>query len=324
MVHDANLDEGAGASRPASRAGAPTSCNSCHGPTRVRYDRVVDPQTHETFGIAACTTCGLGETFPQPADLGRYYGAEYHGGRHGFTATYCVQRRMRFLKQVAGAPAGRSLLDVGCGDGTFLVSAQEHGWRVAGTEMNPSIARSEGLKIWEALDEASAQAPYDCVTLWHSLEHMRNPRATIEQATALLKPGGTMFVAVPNAEGLQASLFGPKWFHLDVPRHLFHFGTKSLSRMLETAGLSITRTFHLEVELDLFGWTQSALNSIFPEPNLFFHQLTGKPTHAGAVTKSANFVAGSVLTALATPLTAVAPLGKNGAILVMAARKPLG
>jgi SAM-dependent methyltransferase len=231
---------------------------------------------------------------------------------------------MRFVRQVAGAPEGRSLLDVGCGDGTFLLAAQEDGWRVAGTEMNPVIARGDGLHVWEELSEAAAQAPYDCITLWHSLEHMRSPRDVVEQASALLKPGGTMLIAVPNAEGLQATVFGPKWFHLDVPRHLFHFGTRSLSRMIERAGLSVTRSFHLEIELDLFGWTQSALNSVFAEPNVFFHQLTGKPTGAGAGTRSANFAAGVVLTALAAPLTAAGPIAANGAILVMAARKPAG
>jgi SAM-dependent methyltransferase len=302
----------------------PPECNACKGSTRVRFETVVDPQTRETFGIAACTSCGLGETFPQPDDLGRYYGAEYHGGRHGFTATYCVKRRMRFVQHVAGAADGRSLLDVGCGDGTFLLAAQEHGWRVAGTEMNPVIARGDGLRVWEALSEAAAQAPYDCITLWHSLEHMRSPRDVVEQASALLKPGGTMLIAVPNAEGLQASVFGPKWFHLDVPRHLFHFGTRSLSQMIERAGLTVTRSFHLEIELDLFGWTQSALNSVFDEPNMFFHQLTGKPTSAGPVTRSASFAAGVAVTALAAPLTAAGPLAATGAILVMAARKAAG
>ncbi len=199
---------------------APPACNACQSATHVRFETVIDPQTRETFGIAECNECGLGETFPQPADLARYYGADYHGGRHGFTATYCVMRRMRFLRQVAGAADGRSLLDVGCGDGTFLSAARDRGWQVAGTEMNPAIARAQGIRVWEELSAAAAEAPYDCVTLWHSLEHMRSPRDVIEQASALLKPGGTMLVAIPNADGLQASVFGPRWFHLDVPRHL--------------------------------------------------------------------------------------------------------
>jgi SAM-dependent methyltransferase len=299
----------------------PQSCHGCGARVEEKFDRVVDPQTREIFGIAACTRCGLGQTFPQPENLETYYGPDYHGGRHGFTASYCAHRRMRFVRQTAGDARGRRLLDIGCGDGTFLLAARREGWTVAGTEMNPSIARDAGLQVWNGIEEASALAPYACVTLWHSLEHMRAPRDLIGQATHLLEPGGTMLVAVPNAEGLQAEVFGPKWFHLDVPRHLFHFGPRSLSGVLDAAGLEVTRTFHLEMELELFGWTQSALNWVFSEPNIFFHQLTGRPSRAGALSKSANLAAGVLLTALATPLAAAAPLAAKGAILVIAARK---
>jgi SAM-dependent methyltransferase len=229
---------------------------------------------------------------------------------------------MRFVDRMAGDAKGRRLLDIGCGDGTFLVAARADGWQVAGTEMNPSIARAAGLSVWTVLEEAEALAPYACITLWHSLEHLRSPREMIERATRLLEPDGTMLVAVPNAAGLQASIFGAKWFHLDVPRHLFHFGPRSLAKILESSGLVVTRTFHLEAELDLFGWTQSALNSIFSTPNVFFSQLTGRVTDAGGIEKSASFAAGIALTALAAPLTLAGPVASKGAILVMAARKP--
>ncbi len=288
-----------------------------------KFSTVLDPQTREAFGIATCARCGLGQTFPQPDDLARYYGAEYHGGRHGFTAQHCVRRRLGFVRSMTGSGNGRRLLDVGCGDGTFLLAARRDGWIVAGTEMNPSIARGEGLTVWSELAEANEGAPYACITLWHSLEHMRAPRSVLEEAGRMLEPGGTMLIAVPNADGLQASVFGPKWFHLDVPRHLFHFGPHSLAALVEAARLDVVRSFHLEMELDLFGWTQSALNSVFSEPNVFFSELTGRKPRASAISKSVHFAAGALLTALAAPLTAAGPLASSGAILVMAARKSL-
>jgi SAM-dependent methyltransferase len=297
-------------------------CDGCEGPMVEKFGEVLDPQTRETFSIVVCARCGLGQTFPQPDDLAKYYGTEYHGGRHGFTALHCVRRRLGFVRDVVGAGEGRRMLDVGCGDGTFLLAAQRAGWLVAGTEMYPSIARGEGLTVWSELKRAEERAPYACITLWHSLEHMRAPRAVVEEASRMLEPGGTMFIAVPNAEGLQASVFGPKWFHLDVPRHLFHFGSHALTTVVERAGLEVVRTFHLEMELDLFGWTQSALNSVFSEPNVFFYELTGRRPRIGTISKSVHFAAGTLLTALAIPLTAAGPLGSRGAILVMAARKP--
>jgi SAM-dependent methyltransferase len=126
------------------------SCNACGGPLRNRLPVVVDPQTRESFRIEACAACGLGHTLPQPVDLGPYY-AGYHGARHGFTARFCTMRHVRFLRRAAGRPDGRRLLDVGCGDGTFLLAARDEGWQVAGTELDPAIAR----RVAEAVREAA-------------------------------------------------------------------------------------------------------------------------------------------------------------------------
>ena len=298
-------------------------CNVCGGALETRYPQVVDPQSRETFAILACCDCGLGHTDPQPEDLGRYYGPAYHGGRHGFTARYCMARRGHFLAKVAGAGEGRRLLDVGCGDGSFLLEAKAHGWQVFGTEMNPSLARKEGLEVGERLSDVASHAPFDCITLWHSLEHMRDPRATIAEAVALLAPGGALLVAVPDAEGVQARAFGPGWFHLDVPRHLFHFGARSLTRLLEDAGLEVLRRWHQELELDLFGWTQSALNRVLPEPNLLFYRLTGRPTSGGAAQVAASYLLGSAATLIAIPaVVGGTSLGRGGTLVFGARKRP--
>jgi SAM-dependent methyltransferase len=296
-------------------------CQACGGPLRDHFPRVVDPQTDEVFEIATCATCGLGHTLPQPEDLGPYYGPAYHGSRHGMTERYCMHRRVRFVRKATGEADGRRLLDVGCGDGTFLLDAKRSGWDVSGTEMNTAIARAAGLRVWSGLEGAREHAPYDCITSWHSLEHMRSPKDTVGQATALLAPGGVLLLAVPNAEGLQARAFGPRWMHLDVPRHLFHFGPRSLTRLVQGAGLTVLWSSHMEVEYDLFGWSQSALNWVFPEPNMFFYQLTGRPTKAGPLLRSASFAAGAALTLASAPLTAAGGLASAGGVLVMAARK---
>jgi SAM-dependent methyltransferase len=306
---------------PASKA-LPITCNACGSELTVRFPKVRDPQSLEWFSIEVCSECGLGHTLPQPADLGRYYGKAYHGGRHGFTARYCAWRRTRMVHRVAGPAGGRNLLDIGCGDGTFLLAAREKGWNVAGTEMNPSTAREAGLPVWETLDEVRHLAPFACMTMWQTLEHMRDPRATVAEAVELLEHGGHLFVAVPDAEGMQAKVFGEHWFHLDVPRHLYHFGNRALTRLLETAGLEVVRRWHQEFEIDLFGWSQSALNRVMRVPNVFFYQLTGRPTRVGPSGVAASFAIGTVLSAAALPLTAAGSISSSGGTLVVAARRP--
>lgn len=305
----------------------PSVCNACGASTlATRFDRVRDPQTGEIFSILECPKCGLGHTAPQPADLAPYYGAAYHGGRHGFTADYCARRRLRIVEEFSargdGSERHLKLLDVGCGDGTFLLRARDAGWQVAGTEMNAQIARAAGLDVRANVEEFRDLAPFDAITLWHSLEHIRDPRALVASLLPLLSETGHLVIAVPDADGLQARAFGAKWLHLDAPRHLFHFGEKSLTALLERCGFRPVRWRHQEFEYDLLGWSQSALNCLMPKPNVFFNSLAGKPTGAGAVAVAANNLLGASLSVLSLPAVPLSSmLGRGGTLVVAAQRK---
>ena len=150
------------------------TCNVCEGTLTPRFSEVHDPITNESFAILACTKCGLGHTNPHPADLSRYYGKHYYGSRHGVTSRFCTMRRIRFLEDIANKAAKKRLLDIGCGDGSFLLAAREAGWKVMGAEINPRPARALGLDVRHSLDHIDRTERFDCVTMWHSLEHMRN------------------------------------------------------------------------------------------------------------------------------------------------------
>ena len=261
-------------------------CNSCEGPLARRLAGVRDPQSLETFDIESCTSCALGHTSPIPEDLGAYYGAAYYGKRHSFTDRYCLARRLRLLASATSRKG--ALLDIGCGDGNFLRAAIEQGWNGVGTDIGAAAenARKAGLDVFGSIEEVSSRAlppsgAFDAVTMWHTLEHFTDPRATLEGARSVLANGGTLIVAVPDAAGLQASFFKGSWFHLDVPRHLYHFSRSALDSLLGRAGFSVERWHHQELELDVFGWMQSALNAVLPKPNVLFQALPGKPPHGG-------------------------------------------
>src|SRR5687767_3926620 len=153
----------------------PSACDGCGGALRTRFPSVLDPWTRERFAIADCTTCGLGHTVPRPADITRYY-ASYHTPRSPLTRALCARRR---VKRVAAVARGGTLLDIGCGDGSFLAAVREKGWQVTGTELSPTLARERGLEVHGSIEEARARGPFDCVTLWGSLEHLPDPRGTL-------------------------------------------------------------------------------------------------------------------------------------------------
>jgi 2-polyprenyl-3-methyl-5-hydroxy-6-metoxy-1,4-benzoquinol methylase len=121
---------------------------------------------------------------------------------------------------MAGQGRGRRLLDIGCGEGTFLRAARKRGWEAIGTELNSAPARRLGLEVFNSLDECADRGPFDCVTLWHSLEHMPDPWAVIARIRRLVADHGLLLIAVPDFEGLQSKTFGASWLHLDMPRHL--------------------------------------------------------------------------------------------------------
>jgi 2-polyprenyl-3-methyl-5-hydroxy-6-metoxy-1,4-benzoquinol methylase len=139
------------------------------------------------------------------------------------------------------------VLDIGCGRGFFLNSIKR-GFEVAGIEIDRKSSeyacKEFGLEILagQITDMNPIEDSFDLITFWHSLEHLPDPRKALEKAYKLLKDNGIIIVAVPNIESMQARIFGNKWYHLEVPRHLYHFSQKTLSRMINSAGFSIQNT----------------------------------------------------------------------------------
>jgi SAM-dependent methyltransferase len=294
-------------------------CRICDGGLLPAMHAVGDSLTGQRFDIYRCSRCGVGQTVPSPDDLGPYYAA-YHGGRHGITAAYCVRRRLRLVNQLLPHAGSRRLLDLGCGDGSFLLAVKTLGWQGCGTEIKPDAARAVGFDVRTGIEQFESGDRFDCITLWHSLEHLRDPRTTLFRAHDLLLPGGALLIAVPDNGGWQARLFGRHWLHLDVPRHLFHFDRPSLKQLLEMTGFEIVRQWHQEFEYDLLGWSQSLSNAVSPVPNVFFNLLIGKPLRVNKAIQVIHFGLGMLLTAGAVPAVAIGTLCRRGGTLVVAAR----
>ncbi len=298
------------------------NCHLCGRQLLPYLSDVVDPQTRQSFAIKHCPCCRHGRTSPVPASMAPYYGPQYHGGRHGLTNAYCVRRRIGIVTKAAGRGNGRRLLDVGCGDGSFLLRARQVGWKAFGTELNPRLARAVGLDVYTSLAQATARGPFDCITAWHVLEHFVDPGEELRRMAGLLAPNGVLCLAVPNAESRQARQFSRHWLHLDVPRHLHHFSQSSLERHLGQAGLQAQRWWHGELEYDLLGWSQSLLNRHLAEPNVFFELVTGRRSSMPRIAKFAHLSVGVLTTAFALLPTIWDKIWRQAGTLVVAANLP--
>jgi SAM-dependent methyltransferase len=82
------------------------------------------------------------------------------------------------------------------------------------------------------------EATFDVVTMWDVIEHLTDPRGTLEQAYRLLKPGGLMVVHTIDIESLFARLMGTHWPWL-MEMHIYYFSRRTLRKMLEQCGFQV-------------------------------------------------------------------------------------
>jgi len=211
------------------------------------------------FSLNECNECGLRFTqdAPGPDSIAPYYQFEqyishtntnkglvnklYQGVRK-----FTLRQKRKLIQKSSGCQTGH-LLDVGCGTGAFASAMQRAGWTVTALEPDAgarNIAREQfGV---QAVDSAQLyqlpEAQYDVITLWHVLEHMHQLKDVLVQLRKLLKPEGTLFIAVPNYMSYDAMAFGEYWAAYDVPRHLYHFTPRSMRALLSAHQLVVTET----------------------------------------------------------------------------------
>jgi SAM-dependent methyltransferase len=115
--------------------------------------------------------------------------------------------------------------------------------------------------VWTK-DLSDCAGNWSAIVLWHSLEHLSDPRRVVAEAASKLVPGGILVIAVPNLSSLQARAFGARWLHLDLPRHLVHLPAENLIGDLPTHGLVVMRVSYLRGGQIFFGWLHGLVGSL--------------------------------------------------------------
>lgn len=251
-------------------------CPLCHNReynvlfTTLDADRL---QSHP-FEIVRCITCNLVTTRPFIDDetLSEWYRLKYHGwwqGKRKYAFSIITnlfqKNRSRWVKRYFSE--GSRLIDIGYGDGTFINYMSNLGFETYGIE-NPDFfpqtkvnasAGDMAIEIGEAKPEKK-KLETDIITFWHVLEHVTDPLSTLQNAHDILNTEGILIISSPNFNSFQSALFRDKWFHLDTPRHRWHFSPSTITKLLEKSGFSIIHLSHFSLEYNPFGWFQSLLN----------------------------------------------------------------
>jgi len=225
-----------------------------------------------SYHVARCKRCALVFLNPMDSDeeLTALYPEDYYAHRDDRE----VPRWKQLTKQLLGYWNGTKepifdkpgrFLDIGCGSGSFVARMARHGWESFGIDVNKTAAelgRSKGLKIIHgSLREATLSAGYfDYIRASHCLEHVSCPHETLDEIFRLLKPDGTLLIAVPNIGSLNARLFRKYWWHLCAPVHTFSYSVETLTRMLDQHGFVIRKTVFNSDYVGLLGSIQIWLN----------------------------------------------------------------
>jgi len=139
------------------------------------------------------------------------------------------------------------LLDVGCATGGFLSEAQSEGWKCLGVELSEyavDIARGEfGIHVLrgDIFHHDLKCDEFSLITMWHVLEHVIDPVATLKQAYRLLEPGGMLFVELPNWNSLGRRIKGRAWGQLKPPEHINFFTPQTLHSLARQTGFRVIK-----------------------------------------------------------------------------------
>jgi len=213
---------------------------------RVSWDHLLG--STKRYRAVRCVRCATRRLDPRPAAamIAHFYAPETYARAE--EAGSEVGKRLdtymeRLAAAVGGGDAPGSALDIGCGDGRFLQALQKRGWQVAGTETDADAAGLARARTGATITDAPLPPPsdtrYDLVSLLHVLEHVPDPGETLSAVRSLVAPDGKLLLVLPNADSIEAGLFGTSWYHLDLPRHLWGFTPRSLVRLVETCGFAV-------------------------------------------------------------------------------------
>lgn len=213
--------------------------------------------SHEDFHICECLNCGLLYTMPRPSKdrIGSYYKSEdyysHQENKNGFIPKLyervkSVNLRSKYKMATAEKCVGK-LLDIGCGVGDFIHTAEQNGWDCLGVEPSEDARQIAASRIKASIIQSEElelipNETFDVITMWHVLEHVDNLKWQVEQLQRLIKKDGRIVIAVPNYKSYDGQYYQNLWAAYDVPRHLSHFNRITIAKIFKSKGLELIKT----------------------------------------------------------------------------------
>jgi len=206
----------------------------------------------ESFSLLLNEEYQILKTHPQPTldKLGSYYEFEDYishtdGKRTLFEKMYHFIKRKAIRDKVklinSYQPVKGRILDIGAGTGDFLLECKNQNWDILGIEPNDKakgIALGKGIKFGDTIEKLESNS-FDVITMWHVLEHVPDVEHQVAELKRILKPSGTIIIAVPNFKSYDANHYKEFWAAYDVPRHLWHFSKTAIEKLFDKQNMNL-------------------------------------------------------------------------------------
>jgi SAM-dependent methyltransferase len=249
--------------------------------------------TRDRFVYFSCAACGCLQLSEVPANLGKYYPANYYslqqssdvpinwktaiklklvrpfmtryklGWGSAFGRLLCNFKQgpnfpewLRFLPRPI--PFDSVILDVGCGAGMALLMLRDCGFtNLRGIDpfIEKSITYSGGVRI-DKQQLPEVRGKFDLITFNHVYEHLEDPAVTLQQARQLLAEGGQILIRIPLADSVAAQKYRENWVQLDAPRHITLQTRKSMEILAKKSGLKIIKVVYDSTEFQFLASEQ--------------------------------------------------------------------
>lgn len=216
--------------------------------------------SQETFELLYNQELDMLITHPQPSleKLPSYYESVNYishtdGNKSLFEKMYQFVKSIALknkLKLINSQSKKGKILDIGAGVGDFLSVCKNNGWQTIGIEPSDkakAIAKSKGVSFVENLLELENNS-FDVITMWHVLEHVPNLEHQISELKRLIKPDGTILIAVPNFNSFDANYYGTYWAAFDVPIHLWHFSKTAIKKLFAKENLELVNVLPMKFD----------------------------------------------------------------------------
>lgn len=225
-------------------AGTPEPCDNCQN---AALELVYKPQSERGLSVWLCGHCGLVQSLPR-RDRGKLKcatvssGAGWGNVRYG--KGFRVDETMAVLAPYVDPEQRLRILDVGSNRGGFVTAARDAWARAAIIAVEPDGRVVDDYRcsaaihvMTDRIENTDLQdSDFDLVHSCHTLEHLKSAQWALDHHWRVLKPGGLLFLDLPNIELIGQDDVVEEWF---IDKHLYHYSAEGLIEQLERGGFEI-------------------------------------------------------------------------------------